>query len=543
MTGAATRPGRCAGVLLPLFACSSSQSWGIGEIGDIVPLTAWLVAAGQRVLQLLPLNEMAPGQQSPYSAISAMAIDPVFITLSSVPEFAALGGEDALSPGDRSDVAAARAAPVVDHQRVRRLKHAAFAAAFDRFVSAEWGRGTARAQALRRFVTEQAWWIEDYSLFRAVHAREGERAWTEWPEALRRREPRAIDAARRELAREVLFYQYLQWLAATEWREARRRTNGIAVFGDLPFMVDTDSADVWARQDQFRFDVSVGVPPDAFSETGQDWRVPLYDWDAMATEDFLWLRERARRSADLYDGYRVDHLVGFYRTYGRPLDGSPPFFSPADEPSQLAQGERLLALFRNAGSEIVAEDLGTVPDFVRASLSRLDVPGFRVLRWEREWHAKGQPFRDPSQYPARSVATSGTHDTEPLSVWWESASDDERRMIAALPTIRRISGKADLACAGYQPTVRDVLLEAIYASGSDLVLLPVQDVFGWQDRINEPATISDRNWAFRLPWPVDRLDEVPEARERRDRLREWAEQHGRMDWHPRTTPSLHRANG
>jgi len=523
----ATRSGRRAGIVLPLFACASSTSWGIGEIGDIVPLTAWLAAAGHRVLQLLPLNEMAPGQQSPYSAISAMAIDPIFITLSSVPEFAALGGENALSPDDRRDLAELRAAPVVDHRRIRRLKQAAFGAAFDRFASAEWERRTARARALSEFVAAQAWWIEDYSLFRAIHAREGEQSWHRWPEALRRREPRAIDAARRELEREVLFYQYLQWLAATEWHDVRRRTSDIAVFGDLPFMVDTDSADVWARQDQFRFDVSVGVPPDAFSETGQDWRVPMYDWSVIGREDFRWLRERARRNADLYDGYRVDHLVGFYRTYGRPLDGRPPFFAPADEPSQVAQGERLLELFRNAGAEIIAEDLGTVPDFVRASLSRLDVPGFRVLRWERDWEAEDHPFRDPSGYPAGSVATSGTHDTEPLGVWWESISDDERRMIAALPTVRRISGGADLACEDYETVVRDVLLEAIEASGSNLVLLPIQDVFGWSDRINEPATVSHRNWAFRLPWPVDRLDEIPAARERRDTLRRWSDRYRR----------------
>src|SRR5262249_28737723 len=165
-----------------------------------------------------------------------------------------------------------------------------------------------------RFVAQQAWWIEDYSLFRAIHAREGERPWYEWPTALQRREPTAIDAARRELRRDVLFQQYLQWNAGLQWADARARAGRIALFGDLPFMVDGDSADVWARQHQFRFDVSVGVPPDAFSATGQDWGAPMYDWAAMAAEDFRWLRERARRSADLFDGYRIDHLVGFYRT-------------------------------------------------------------------------------------------------------------------------------------------------------------------------------------------------------------------------------------
>jgi 4-alpha-glucanotransferase len=518
---------RRAGLLIPLFSCPSTTSWGVGDIGDIEPLTAWLSAAGQRVLQLLPINERSPGQQSPYSAISAMAIDPVFIRVPDVPDFEALGGEASLSPDDRDQLDRVRTSPRVEHAAVRALKYTALRAAFDRFFETEWCRDSERARALRTFLSEQAWWIEDYSLFRAIHAREDERAWTAWPIELQRRDPPSIDRARRELSREVLFFQYLQWMAALQWREARRRAHGIELFGDLPFMVDGDSADVWARQHQFDLDVSLGVPPDAFSASGQDWGMPVYRWDVVAMEDYRWLRERARRSADLFDGYRVDHLVGFYRTYGRPKNGGEPFFTPPDEPSQEALGERLLDIFRGAGAEIVAEDLGTVPDFVRESLARLAVPGFRVFRWERYWHSDGYPFRDPMDYPKASVATSGTHDTEPMAVWWERASEDERHKVAALPTIQRIAGGNDFAHAPYATKVRDVLVEALFASGSDLLLLPIQDVFGWRYRINEPATVGEHNWSFRLPWPSDRLDEVAEARERQAALAEWSKKHAR----------------
>jgi len=519
---------RRAGLLIPLFSCASTASWGIGEIGDIEATAAWMSAAGCRVLQLLPINEMAPGQSSPYSAISAMAIDPIFISLAAVPEFTASGGERALDDADRRRLEAVRRARAIDYATIRALKNIAFRLAFDRFVDAEWRRETARANQLRTFIAEQAWWLEDYGLFRALHAREGERPWTEWPDDLQRREPAAIGRARRDLADEVLYWQYLQWLAGTQWRRARADADDVKVFGDLPFMVDGDSADVWARQQEFHLDASVGAQPDAFSASGQDWGMPVYRWDVMAREDFRWLRERARRSADLYDGYRVDHLVGFYRTYGRPRDGGTPFFTPADEEAQLALGERLLAIFREAGAEIIAEDLGTVPDFVRASLARLHVPGFRVLRWERHWHTDGQPFRDPAEYPAASVAASGTHDTEPMRVWWEEAPTEERAMAARLPTVLHVSGGASVEQAPYDPTVRDALLEALFASGSDLLLLPVQDVFGWRDRINQPATIADGNWTFELPWRVERLDEVAEARERRDTLQRWAAAHGRL---------------
>jgi 4-alpha-glucanotransferase len=527
MSAGGGRRGRRSGLLLPLFSCPSASSWGIGEIGDLAPITAWLAAAGQSVLQLLPLNEMASGQQSPYSAMSALAIDPIFIRVSHVLEFAALGGEDAvLGAGDRQCLAAVRAAPHIEYSDIRRLKQIALRAAFDRFYDVEWGHDTHRARALGHFMAGEARWLDDYALFRALHDREGGRPWTEWPAPLAAREPAALDRARGELARVMLFHQYLQWLADSQWQGARRiaRANGVEVFGDLPFMVDADSADVWADQASFRLDVSVGAPPDAFSATGQDWGMPLYNWDAIAAGGFTWLKARARRSAALFDGYRVDHLIGFYRTYGRPRDvapSGPGFFSPEGEDRQIALGERVLTLMREPGAEIIAEDLGVVPDFVHQSLARLGVPGFRVFRWERLWQEPGQPFRDPATYPPVSVATTGTHDTEPLALWWEHAPSEERAQVAAL------LARPELVESPFTPAVRDVLLEALFASGSDLLLVPVGDVFGWRDRINVPATVNDQNWSFRLPWPSDQLEDVPEARERRARLREWTTRYRR----------------
>jgi 4-alpha-glucanotransferase len=514
-------------VLVPLFAVPSAASWGIGDIADLEPLTAWLAAAGQRVLQLLPLNEMSPSQQSPYSAISAMAIDPIFISVADLEDFTTQGGERSLSDDDRRALARVRSSTRIEYADVRRLKQRALRAAFAHFLEHDWQRDTERSRLLRRFVRDQAWWLEDYAIFRAIHAREEERPWTEWEPPLQQREPAAIDRARRELWREVLFRQYLQWIAHAQWTQSRANSHGVLTFGDLPFMVDGDSADVWARQDQFRLDASLGAPPDAFSASGQDWGMPVYRWDAVAAHDFSWLRERARRCAALFDGYRVDHLVGFYRTYGRSRADGAAFFTPSDEREQEALGERVLGILREPGAEIIAEDLGTVPDFVRASLARLAVPGFRVLRWERLWEAAGQPFRDPVDYPPMSVATSGTHDTEPLIVWYRQASEEDRRMLDALPTVQRLTRGEGIIEADAK-RVRDVLLEILFASGSDLLILPIQDVFGWDDRINEPATVNEANWTFRLPWPCDRLDDIEEAVARRDALRLWADRHGRL---------------
>jgi 4-alpha-glucanotransferase len=520
--------GRHAGVLVPLFSMPTSASWGIGEITDIAALSTWLRAAGQDLLQLLPLNEMAPGQKSPYSAITAMAIDPIHIGVHAVEEFRALGGEDAFDAASRDVLLRARLARRVDYAAIRPLKDRWMRAAFERFRQAELARETERAGRFVAHIAEQAWWLDEYALFRALHARHDEQPWMSWDAALRDRRTESLKQARRQLADEILFRQYLQWVADEQWQAARAAVPGVSLFGDLPFMVDTDSADVWANQELFRLDASVGVPPDAFSETGQNWGLPVYRWDRMRERDHAWLRARARRSADLYDGYRVDHLVGFYRTYAFPHDASKAGFTPADEDDQRALGEEVLGVFGETGVEIIAEDLGTVPDFVRASLAELGIRGYRVLRWEREWKQKGQPFRDPARYPPRSVATSGTHDTEPLAVWWEQADKQERAAILRLDALaRRLAPDFDPAVAPFTPALRDALLEILFASGSDLLLLPIQDVFGWRDRINVPATVSDNNWTYRLPWPVEKLGDQEVVRERQATLRRWAERHGR----------------
>jgi 4-alpha-glucanotransferase len=506
--------GRHAGALVPLFSIPSKLSWGIGEIPDLARFARWLRHAGLDFVMLLPVNEMGDGQNSPYSALSAMAIDPVYIALADLEEFTAGGGESGLPDGDRSLLADARQSSRVAYRQIRDVKWRALRSAFDRFDEREWRRGGARAEAFRQFTDRERWWLDDYALFRALHHVHEGRSWVDWDEGLRRRRPDALRDARERFAHEIRYRSWLQWVADEQWQRARRECAGVAIFGDFPFMVSCDSADVWARQEEFRIDASVGTPPDAFSATGQDWGLPVYRWDVIAPE-FEWLRQRARRSADLYDGFRVDHLVGFYRTYVRDRDGNAAFFPP-DVPSQTSQGERILAIFGECGAQIVAEDLGSVPAFVRESMARLDVPGYKVLRWERFWEQPGRPFCDPSAYPAVSLATSSTHDTETLAEWWDAAPPDERLAIAAIPSLREegIDPSRD-----YCDAIRDVLLRALCRSGSNLVVIPVQDIFGWRDRINTPAVVDELNWTWRLRWPVDELLLQALGRERAEFLR------------------------
>jgi 4-alpha-glucanotransferase len=514
--------GRHAGVLVPLFSIPSRRSWGIGELPDLVPLSRWLESAGFDFVQFLPLNEMQEGQSSPYSALSAMAIDPILIAVEDVHEWV-VAGDDALGPDDRAALDRVRQASRVDYVTVRALKNRALRRAFAWFADNLWGTGDRRDRALGDFEDRERWWLDDYTLFRALHDENGGRHWREWEPGLRDREPSALDDARRRLEWQIRYYAYLQWIADEQWQRARMEAAPVGVFGDFPFMVSGHSADVWSRQQDFDLDCSVGTPPDAFSATGQDWGLPAYRWDVVAAGGFGWLRARTRRSSDLYDGFRIDHLIGFYRTFVRRPDGSNGFV-PFDEPAQRYQGEQLLSVFAEGGASLIGEDLGTVPDFLRVSLAERGIPGMKVMRWERNWHADGHPFHDVTSYSDVSVATSGTHDTETMAEWWDRASVYERQCVLALPIMRDAGLSPE---APFSDRTRDVLLEVLFAAGSRLLIVPVQDLFGWRDRINTPALVNDQNWTWRLPGPVDALMTDSGAAERAGFLRDLAARYGR----------------
>jgi 4-alpha-glucanotransferase len=499
-------------VLIPLFSAPSTRSWGLGEFGDVEPLSAWLAHAGFDRLMLLPIGPLDGLVTSPYSAMSSMAIDPIYISLDASEDFRLAGGRSVLSEDARHRLEGAVASARVDYVAIRRAKGEALDLAFDRFLADEWSALTTRAAALAGYIARERWWLDDYALYRALSESAPRTSWLDWPRPVRDRDPQALDDMRRRFARDVLRHQYWQWIAEEQWQQARAaaRSRGVSIIGDLPFVVSGESADVWTRAQEYLPDASVGAPPDAFSADGQDWHLPAYNWPLIAAGRFEWLRQRARRMAALFDGIRIDHLVGFFRTYVRPREGHP-YFVPADEPSQIWQGEAILGIFLATGATILAEDLGTVPDFVRAALGRLGVAGSKVLRWERDWHAPGRPFLDPAAFPPASVALTGTHDTETLAVWWEHAGEHDRRALLAVPALWE--WRFD-STQPWSDDVRDALLALAYRSGSSELLVPFQDIFGWRDRINVPATVDDRNWTWRLPWPVDRLNDVPAASER-----------------------------
>jgi 4-alpha-glucanotransferase len=490
---------RRAGVLIPLFSIRTPEGWGLGEIPDLVPMARWARQAGFSIVQMLPVNQASGGQDSPYAALTAFALDPVYLALDRCPDFLATGGAFALPKEDQELLAQVRQSPGVRWGDVRALKNRALERAFASFLEREWQRDSPRAQALRGFIQRHRAWLDEFALFVALHEAHGDQSWDAWEPALREREPAALQAAKERLSRRVLALQWIQWQLDEQWTAIRQAVNqmGVKLMGDLPFVVAGDSADVWSRRGDFRMDARVGVPPDAFSADGQDWGLPVYRWDVMRQNDYAWFRARSRRAAELFDYYRVDHVVGLYRTYYRTPDKKAAFI-PAEVPAQTQNGESVLQLLSERAT-VIAEDLGVVPDFVRASLTKLGIPGYRVLRWEKDLKV----FRDPAQWPALSVAVTGTHDTDSLADWFEGMDEEEREAFLALPGMKKL--RAD-APEKFDARVRDALLELVYASGSDLVLLPFQDALGHRERVNVPGTTVESNWTYRMPMEVGALE-------------------------------------
>jgi len=509
---------RSAGILIPLFSIRTRNSLGRGEILDLAPMMDFALSMGHRVIQLLPLDETGPNGLSPYSAMSVMAIDPMYISISGL-----TGVGRIVSWRARAAVGKARFVP---RSIIRREKFALLERAY-RATRAR--GGLYQGAQLDEFIEANSYWLRDYALFRALKERFNWTSWETWPAQIAQRDPAALAAARRELAEPVEMYGYWQFIAHRQWSQMRAyaSSHGAAIGGDLAFSPCRDSAEVWADQDEFDLSRTVGAPPDGFNPQGQRWGLPIPNWNQMRAHGFKLLRARARRASSLYDLIRIDHVVGLYRTFNF---GSDPdaagTFTPADEADQRLQGEEVIhAIKQEVGArELIAEDLGTVPPWVRESLTRLGIPGYKVMQWERNWGHADEPFLSPATYPELSLATTGTHDTEPLTVWWRAQPVAEREKFVRALGLESLANPRRML----QEAARDAILAALYAAPSRLVIIPIQDLFGWSARINRPGTINDSNWTYRIPLTLERMRRSPAIQSGVARLREIAIRSGRF---------------
>ncbi len=474
----------------------SRTDFGIGDFGSLGGLFAWLKASGQRLWMMLPLLPTTPGDPSPYSTCSAFGLNPLFIDLNPLLARYQLS----LTAEEQARLAEARQAPMVRYDLVLPLKAAVLGRAFDAFER----RPDAAFDA---FCAAERGWLDAFALFAALSDEQQRRPWWEWGDALASRDAAALDAARTRLKRPMRFAQWQQWVADTQWQQVRQlaKSQGVLVCGDEPFIIGQDSSDCWANPKALRRDARLGVPPDEFTADGQDWGLPWFDFEAMAADDYAWLKFRATRAAGYYDLRRVDHAVGYFRQYIRDAQTPRGRFVPAVEDVQRGLGERNFRLLSEAAppppglpTAIIAEDLGVIPKFVHQVLEQLKLPGYKVMRWARE----DGVYQHPHQYPPQSLVTTGTHDTDTLRGWWLGCPAWERESACrTFPELQRFQPPP----ADFTPELHDALLKAALNASSALCVLPWQDVFGEAERVNLPGTMSPANWSYRMKPEVEEL--------------------------------------
>jgi 4-alpha-glucanotransferase len=461
---------------------------GPGPIGDLGSeadrFLDWAAAAGQSIWQVLPLGPTGPGN-SPYSAVSMRAGNPLLIAVGEPVDAARAGSGASASRRDFGRI---------DYVAAAREKEALLRASWEAF-SSRGARGHGAAAELRAFRDDprQAAWLDDWSLFAASKRAHRGASWTEWPSGLRRREPAALAKARADWRAEIDYQAYLQFLFFRQWQRVREaaRSRGISILGDLPIYPALDSADVWAAPELFRLDADgrptevAGVPPDYFSATGQLWGNPLYRWDRLQADGFRWWVARVRAELEKFDLVRIDHFRAFASYWAVPAGAR----TAVEGHWETGPGRRLFDALRAELGDLplIAEDLGIIGDDVRELLRETGFPGMRVMQFGFD---SPDSLHNPSRYPERSVAYTGTHDNDTTRGWVEKLRGDERARVLAAVGAGEGADAAEIVWR---------LIRLLHESRAERVIVPVQDVLalGSEARMNTPS-VPEGNWEFRL---------------------------------------------
>ena len=471
---------RASGVLL--HPTSLPGPHGSGDLGQAaLHFVDWLVSAGQKLWQILPLGGIGPGN-SPYMSSSAFAGNVLLIDLDELQQQGWLDEADLVPDAGFSDarIRFDRMLP----WRMARLHQAA--AVFATRASAE------QRQDFQDFCVLHAVWLHDYALFMSLADANGWSLWCDWEPRLAGRDAEALREAGSQHADSVLFWQFCQWCFFRQWKKlkAYAHERGVRIVGDTPIFVAYQSADVWARQELFELDaqgrpqVVAGVPPDYFSATGQRWGNPLYRWPAHAAEGYAWWTERVRRTFELVDIVRIDHFRGFAGYWE----------IPASEPTAVVgrwlpgPGAPLFEAISAALGElpIIAEDLGVITPEVDALRRQFQLPGMRVLHFAFGGD-NGNAYL-PHNYEPNTVVYGGTHDNNTSLGWWAEASPTERSHVSDY-----------LATDGHD--IHWDLIRAACASVADTAIHPLQDVLGLggEHRMNLPGK-GEGYWEWRFTW-------------------------------------------
>jgi len=470
---------RASGILL--HPTSLPNAYPIGDLGPAAnAFVDFLGECGQHWWQMLPLGPVGE-ENSPYQSPSAFAGNPLLVSPDRLVEQGLLSRQEIGLP-------ISGVAGNVNYPEAARWKMGLLKKAFEHFGEK---RHVGRQSEFDTFSRDESYWLEDFSLFSAIQRKEGTADWTRWNQELRTRQPDAVIRAQKHFADDIRYHEFVQWQFSVQWKELRTycASKGIQLIGDIPLFVAHHSADVWAHPELFKLNtdgnpaVVAGVPPDYFSKTGQLWGLPVYRWEALQAQNYRWWIERLRTAFGRFDVNRLDHFIGFVRTY----EVSAQAKTALNGQYQPGGGASFFKAAREAlGSlPLIADDLGDTTPEVVALLDQLQIPGTRVLQFE--FGANLQTDSVPSApHPQKSVVYTGTHDNDTTAGWY-----------GKLPATQRKALQKQLG-AKNREIVWAMIREAL-ASQADTAIVPAQDLLelGSEARMNFPG-IAEGNWGWRL---------------------------------------------
>ncbi len=463
---------RRAGILLHISSLPGEG--GNGDFGqEAYDFIDFLHNAGVTVWQTLPLG-MPHGDGSPYQCLSSHAGNPAFISIKWLEEKGWLQSREKIG----EDIGANAF-----------TKSCLIAKAFSGFKSLA---NKKDKECFDQFCKDKTSWLDDFSLFFSLKQEFDGKCWNQWPDNLKNRETKAIKEASKRLNSLIESVKFEQFIFFKQWNELKvyAKEKSILMFGDIPIFVAYDSADVWANKDVFKLDkkgempVVAGVPPDYFSETGQRWGNPHYDWGFLKKTGFKWWIDRIKTQNELFDILRIDHFRGLESAWEIPENEE----TAVNGKWVVAPGKALLkAVLKECASiSLIAEDLGIITEEVDALRNEFNLPGMKILQFAFDGNANNLYL--PHNHEKNSVVYTGTHDNDTTLGWFNSLNDYEKHRIYEYLGFSSVAMPA-------------VLVGVALGSVANLVILPMQDILelGSEDRMNIPGT-SEGNWSWRFDW-------------------------------------------
>ncbi len=479
---------RASGVLL--HVSSLPGPFGIGTLGEeAYRFVNQLAEAGVRYWQVLPLTP--PGSSnSPYASVSCFANNELFIDPRRLAEEGFFSQEELQS---------------FYHKGMKNLADFGFATAnVANYLHLAFSRvSEEQHREMLAFVNAESYWLNDYALFEVIHRENNYASWLDWTDELRLHNEKALVqySMQPEHISELEYIYFAQWQFRRQWDALKAYANakGVLLIGDMPIFPALDSADVWASPEQFQLDedgnptAKAGVPPDYFSEDGQLWGNPLYDWDFIEEDEYKWWVQRVGYSMKLFDVIRIDHFRGFDSYWAVPAESTTAKHGVWRRGPGMKLFEKLTEELDHVN--IIAEDLGDINEDVAALVEESGYPGMKVLQFAFDDKERGTEL--PYTYPVNKVIYTGTHDNNTVYGWLEQADEETREF--ALDYVR-MPDMTDWRIGGpYSPSVR-AFIETAWSTPCVLAVAPVQDLLGYGDntRMNTPGTNTSRNWVFRI---------------------------------------------